>query len=127
MAIQISGITVIDNSSNLNVGIITASGNITSSANVTAYSDETLKDNIQTIKNALEKVCSLRGVEFNRNDLEGNPHQIGVIAQEIEKIIPEVVITDSNGIKSVAYGNLIGLLIEAIKEQQKQINILKKN
>jgi hypothetical protein len=127
MAIQISGTTVIDNNRNVNVGIITASGNITSSANVTAYSDETLKYNIQTIKNALEKVCSLRGVEFNRNDLEGNPHQIGVIAQEIEKIIPEVVITDSNGIKSVAYGNLIGLLIEAIKEQQKQINILKKN
>lgn len=120
MAIQISGTTVIDDSRN----IINAVA-ITASSNITAYSDETLKDNVQTIKNALEKVSSLRGVEFDRKDLEGNPHQIGVIAQEVEKIIPEVVITDSNGIKSVAYGNLVGLLIEAIKEQQEEINTLK--
>jgi len=127
MAIQISGTTVIDNSRNLtNVVAITASSDITASGNVTAYSDETLKDNIQTIENALEKVLSLRGVEFDRNDIEGNPHQIGVIAQEIEKVIPEVVMTDSKGIKSVAYGNLIGLLIEAIKQQQEEINNLKK-
>lgn len=131
MAIKINNDVVIDNSKNVNVAIITASGtisatgDITSSSNVTAYSDETLKDNVQTIKNALEKVSHLRGVEFDRNDIEGNPHQIGVIAQEIEKVIPEVVITDTNGIKSVAYGNLVGLLIEAIKEQQEEINTLK--
>ena len=100
-------------------------GDILASGNVTGYSDESLKENIQTIPNALDKVIQLRGVEFNRKDIEGNPHQIGVIAQEVEKIIPEVVLTQPNGIKSVAYGNIIGVLIEAIKEQQRQIEFLK--
>jgi hypothetical protein len=61
-------------------------------------------------------------VEFDRIDIEGK-HQIGVIAQEIEEIVPELV-TENNGIKSVSYGNITALLIEAIKEQQKQINNL---
>jgi len=101
-------------------------GDILASGNVTGYSDESLKENIQTISNGLDKVIQLRGVEFNRKDMDGNPHQIGVIAQEVEKVIPEVVSTQSNGIKSVAYGNIIGVLIEAIKEQQQQIEFLKK-
>ena len=100
-------------------------GNILASGNVTGYSDQSLKNNIQTIPNALDKVLQLRGVEYDRKDIEGNPHNIGVIAQEVEKIIPEVVTTHNDGVKSVAYGNIVGLLIEAIKEQQEQINILK--
>jgi hypothetical protein len=97
-------------------------GNILASGTVTANSDFKLKTNIQTIPNALQKTIQLRGVEYDRVDM--SEHQIGVIAQEVEKVIPEVVI-DNNGIKSVAYGNLVGLLIEAIKEQQKEIEILK--
>ena len=97
------------------------SGNILASGTVTASSDKRLKTNIKTIDNALEKVEKLRGVEFDRK--ETGEHQIGVIAQEVEKIIPEVVYGDET--KSVAYGNLTALLIEAIKEQQKQINELK--
>ena len=116
-----------------NVGIATTNpteklhviGNILASGNVTGYSDETLKDNIQTIPDALDKVIQLRGVEFDRKDIEGNPHNIGVIAQEVEKIIPEVVSTHEDGIKSVAYGNLVGLLIEAIKELKEEVNELK--
>lgn len=104
-----------------------STGNLTATANVTAYSDASLKENIQTIPNALDKVLNLRGVEFDRIDIEGNPHQIGIIAQEIENIIPEVVLTGQDGIKSVSYGNLVGLLIEAIKEQQEEINKIKKN
>ena len=100
-------------------------GNILASGNVTGYSDKTLKDNIQTISNALNKVSQLRGVEFDRNDVEGNPRQIGVIAQEVEKIIPEVVTTHEDGIKSVAYGNLVGLLIEAIKDLKDEVSELK--
>jgi hypothetical protein len=88
----------------------------------TATSDISLKENVITIENALEKVLSLRGVEYDR--IEGGDHQIGVIAQEVEKIIPEVVYGDE--IKSVAYANMVGLLIEAIKEQQKEIEELKK-
>jgi hypothetical protein len=96
-------------------------GNILASGTVTANSDEKLKKNIKTIPNALDKVIQLRGVEFDRKDFK--EHQIGVIAQEVEQVIPEVVYGVET--KSVAYGNLVGLLIEAIKEQQDQINELK--
>ena len=101
---------------------IDTSGNFTAAANVTAYSDIKLKKNIELIPNALEKVLSVRGVTFERIDT-GN-RGAGVIAQEIEQILPEVVMEDENGIKSVAYGNMVGLLIEAIKEQQAHINRL---
>jgi hypothetical protein len=105
-----------------NVTINPSNGNLAVSGTVTANSDEKLKENIQTIENALEKVKNLRGVEYDRKD--SGEHQIGVIAQEVERIIPEVVYGDET--KSVAYGNLVGLLIEAIKEQQKEIDELKK-
>ena len=101
---------------------LTVNANITASGTITANSDEKLKKNIKTIDDALNKVKKLRGVEFDRKDM--NEHQIGLIAQEVEKVIPEVVYGDE--IKSVAYGNIIGLLVEAIKEQQKEIEILKK-
>jgi hypothetical protein len=102
---------------NANIG-----GDITASGTVTANSDEKLKENVITIENALEKVLSLRGVEYDR--IDSGDHQIGVIAQEVEKVVPAVVYGDE--IKSVAYANLVGLLIEAIKEQQKEIDELKK-
>ena len=101
---------------------ITSAGALTAADNITAYSDIKLKKNIELIPNALEKVLSVRGVTFERIDT-GN-RGAGVIAQEIEKILPEVVMEDEHGIKSVAYGNMVGLLIEAIKEQQTHINKL---
>ena len=91
-------------------GAITASTTITASGNITAYSDERLKSDVATIDNALDKVMNLRGVTFTKSAEKG----MGVIAQEVEKVIPEVV---SDGeYKSVAYGNMVGLLIEAVKE-----------
>jgi hypothetical protein len=101
----------------------TTSG-LTVGGTVTANSDIKLKANIKTISDALNKVLSLRGVEYDRVDMN-NEHQIGVIAQEIESVIPEVVVENSNGIKSVAYGNITAVLIEAIKEQQQTINMLR--
>ena len=101
------------------------SGNILATGNITANSDISLKDNITPIPNALDKVLQIRGVTFNRNDIEDNPRHAGVIAQEVEKVLPEVVSEGQDGIKSVAYGNMVGLLIEAIKEQQEQIDKLK--
>ena len=111
------------NSLGTNRMTLTSGGDVTFSGSVTANSDEKLKENIKTIENALEKTLNLRGVEYDRK--ESGEHQIGVIAQEVEKIIPEVVY-ENDGTKSVAYGNLIGLLIEAIKEQQNEIDELKK-
>lgn len=92
---------------------------ITSSGDVTAYSDERLKTEIKTIEDALEKVKKLRGVNF----LKDGKYGTGVIAQEIQNVIPEVV-NDSGEYLSVAYGNLIGLLIEAIKELSDKVDFL---
>jgi len=86
-------------------------------------SDEQLKENISTIQNPIDKVNALRGVDFNWK--ENGKKQIGVIAQEVEKILPELVEMRPDGYKGVHYDNIIGLLIESIKEQQKQINELK--
>jgi hypothetical protein len=103
------------------------SGNVTVNGNVTAYSDITLKDNIEIIPNALNKVAQTRGVTYTRTDLEDKlKRHTGVIAQEIESVLPEAVMTDVNGIKSVAYGNVIGLLIEAIKELDNKVDSLQK-
>jgi hypothetical protein len=88
-------------------------------------SDERIKTNIKTIENALDKVILLRGVEYNDIRIEPERKKIGLIAQEVELIIPEVVRTGDDGLKGIEYQNLVGLLIEAIKDQQKQINELK--
>ena len=97
-------------------------GSIRASADVIAYSDIRKKENIKTLENSLEKVNQLRGVEFNK--IGNNKKSIGVIAQEIEKILPEVVHTDDQGYKSVAYGNITALLIEAVKELQQKVEKL---
>ena len=103
---------------------ITAAGNITATGDINSKSDERLKENIEEIPDALAKLFSIRGVTFDRIDQPGM-RQVGVIAQEVEEVLPEVVEDGPDGFKSVAYGNMVGLLIEAIKDQQKQIDVLK--
>tara|TARA_B100001093_G_C26857873_1_gene1028309 strand:+ start:2573 stop:6712 length:4140 start_codon:yes stop_codon:yes gene_type:complete len=100
---------------------ISASGAITATNNITAFSDKRLKQNIETLDS--KKVLQMRGVSFIKDGVKGS----GVIAQEIEEIAPELVLTadDEMGTKSVAYGNLVGYLIETVKDQQKQIDELK--
>ena len=97
-------------------------GNFTATGDVTAYSDKRLKRNIETINNAVDTVSKLRGVHFEKDGRSST----GVIAQEVEEVLPQVVHTAPDGMKSVAYGNIVGILIEAIKEQQKEIEELKK-
>ena len=94
-------------------------------------SDERIKSNIKTIENALDKTLLLRGVEFNLN-IEPERKRIGLIAQEVELIVPEVVRTsEDDGLKSIEYQNLVGLLIESIKELNNKVsrleNIIIKN
>jgi hypothetical protein len=96
--------------------ILNVTGNIVATGDVTAYSDRSLKDNIVTIDSALDKVSALRGVYFDKDGKAST----GVIAQEVEEVLPEVVHTQENGLKSVAYGNMVGLLIEAVKELTEQ-------
>ena len=93
------------------------------SGNVTAYSDKRVKENIEVIPNALEKVLQLSGYTFDRTDVD-MPRQTGLIAQEVLKVLPEAVSGSEEEHYSVAYGNVVGLLIEAIKEQQTQIETL---
>jgi len=92
--------------------------------NVTAFSDERLKSNIVTVPDALAKVSAMRGVHYTRDDT--NRSHTGVVAQEIQKIAPEVVLTasDENGTLSVDYGNITGYLIEAIKELSAKVKEL---
>ena len=101
------------------------SGNTTSIGNVTAYSDIRLKKDIELIPDALDKVCALRGVTYER--IDSGERQTGVIAQEVQAVLPEAVMTmtDEQQTLSVAYGNLVGLLIEAIKELKAEVDVLK--
>jgi hypothetical protein len=109
-------------------------GEIRATNNVTAFfsSDERLKDNVKVITGALDKVQAIRGVEFDWNNLtepeDGyfvRKHDVGVIAQEIEKVLPEVVATREDGTKAVKYDRIVPLLIEAIKELKAEVDALK--
>ncbi len=104
-------------------------GTLNATADVVAYtsSDKKLKDNIKNITNPLEKLEKLNGVEFDWNDKQDlyKGHDIGVIAQQVEEVLPEIVDTREDGHKAVKYDRMVALLIEAVKEQQVQINELK--
>jgi len=99
---------------------VDVSGNLVASGNVTASSDERLKDNIENIKNALSKIKNLRGITYDRNDI--NIRQSGLIAQDVEKVLPELVSTNESGYLSIAYGNMAGLFVEAIKELESRLS-----
>ena len=103
-------------------------GNFISPGDVTAFSDIRLKDNILPINNALDKVSQITGITYTLKDSSDKKRHTGVIAQEVEKVLPEAVLYNNDDEKtmSVAYGNMVGLLIEAIKELKQEIVELKK-
>ena len=91
-------------------------------------SDVRWKTNIHTIENSLEKISKIRGVSYEwKEPLKGTGKQIGLIAQEVEKVFPEVVSADNKGYKSVAYAQLVGPLVEAVKELKKENDRLKQD
>ena len=97
------------------------------SGSLTQASDARLKKNITTLSGSLDKINQLRGVTYNWIDQKkDSTQQIGFIAQEVEKVFPQLVKTDEKGMKSVAYANMVPVLLEAIKDQQQQIDELKK-
>jgi hypothetical protein len=104
--------------SNVNFNTVVAAGDIT------AYSDERLKGNVKVIDNAVARVQGVTGVTFTRK-ADGST-STGVTAQELRAVLPEAVHVDKDGILSVAYGNVVGLLIEAVKELKADIDELKK-
>jgi len=109
-------------------GGVNVTGTLTASTEVTVSSDVRFKSNIKTIDSALDKVKAMRGVYFDKHGSE-NKRSVGVIAQEMQEIMPEVVVTDDTEDKhlSVAYGNLVGVLIEAVKELSEEVSVLRKN
>lgn len=98
-------------------------GSFTASGNVTAYSDARLKDNVQTVS-GIEKVSQMRGVTYERNDMGGQKGS-GVIAQELQKVAPELVKENADGMMGVDYNGIIAYLIESIKDLKEEIEELK--
>ena len=102
-----------------------ADGSITAAGNVTAYSDIRVKDNVETVPAALAKLSAIRGVTYTRTDLDDKERRYaGVIAQEIEQVLPEAV-REINDIKTVDYNATIALLIQAVKELSAEVQLLK--
>lgn len=121
---------LMDNIHNTNAALYVGGNEEISGGIVTKYdlhnvSDISFKTNIQSISTPLDILTQMRGVYYNRKDEKNsNKRHVGVIAQEIEKVLPEVV-SISGGIKTVSYGNIVALLIECIKENNKEIQLLK--
>ena len=121
----------IGNASGVNVNYVAENGatthnfagNIVASLDITAFSDLRMKRNVKIIENALDKVDTLRGVTFTRKSDQGRG--TGLIAQELQQVLPEAVLTNDDGMLSVAYGNVVGLLVEAIKELRAEVKELK--
>ncbi len=101
-------------------GSISVTGTITASGDITAYSDASLKTRVETISGALDLVRRMRGVRYSRVDT--GQRGIGVIAQELREVAPELVTQNEGGLLSVAYGNLVGILIEAVKELAERLD-----
>ena len=119
--LEVSGTIAIASGSALRIG----NNNICTSGGCTSSSDLRLKENVKPLDFSLEKLLSLKGVQYDWKDKAtyGNQHQIGFIAQELEKVFPEVVYTDKDsGLKSVSYGHLIAPLVEAFKLLYAKVN-----
>jgi hypothetical protein len=127
------GIGVTNPSVKLQVaGDVTISGKFNSQG-IEELSDVRYKKNIEKLNGALENVLKIQGVTYNWRQDEfpersfGSQTEIGFIAQELEKIYPELVNTNIEGYKSVQYSHMVPVLLEAIKEQQSQISLLQNN
>ena len=116
---SISGIATQLNVSSTKLNFNPSTGNF-SATQFTSLSDKTRKTNIRTIDDAMQIVERLDGVRYDW--IDNNKPSIGLIAQDVEEVLPEIVETSSDNIKSVSYGNLVGVLVEAIKDLQNQIN-----
>jgi hypothetical protein len=114
-----------DSDGNTTVSIDAAFGNATFNGTVTEASDVRLKKNIKGLNNALTNTLKMRGVSYDwKDESKSDRKQIGVIAQEVEEIYPEFVMTDENGMKSVNYSQMVAVLIEAVKELNTKIESL---
>ena len=129
-----TGVSVTGNvvgTGNISGSSVSSSGDILADGDVVAYnsSDERLKDNIEVIKGSLDKIGEIRGVEFDWNEkspgwARERGHDVGVVAQEVQKVIPEIVVERKNGYLGVDYKRIVPLLIESVKDLKKQVENL---
>jgi hypothetical protein len=122
LALPSNGLNVGSGQLQVSGGNVFSTGSFQANANVTALSDERVKENVETIEGALDKVLAMRGVRYRRTDI--GETQVGVISQEVQKIVPEAVVENDDGMLHVAYGNLVGVLINAIKELEERVRQL---
>ena len=123
-----TGGTLFGNGASAIVATMSSAGNLTingtaTAANMVTNSDIRLKKDIEKITSALEKVKKLNGVNFTK--IDNDSRSTGLIAQDVQAVLPEAVSEGDDGYLSVAYGNMVGLLVEAIKEQDSTINSLR--
>jgi hypothetical protein len=123
MRITSGGFVNINNTANTTYQLY-VNGTIYATGDVIAYSDKSVKTNIRSIENPIQKIMKSRGVLYDRTDIDSKDN-MGFIAQELEEQFPELISTDNKGVKGVKYQNAVAVLFEAIKEQQNQINELK--
>ena len=109
--------------SKANLSGATFTGDVTA-PNFNTTSDASVKDGIMTIDSPLNTIANLRGVNFDWK--QTGQKSMGVVAQEVEKVLPYLVATDANGLKSVNYQAMVGLLIESVKDLQAQVAKLSK-
>lgn len=122
--LEVAGNALINGTIRVN-GNSTFAGNVTVNGIVTATSDESLKKNISPLKNNIDKIMQLRPVSFQWKDEKRSvEREIGFIAQDLERVIPEVVRTSEDGLKSVAYGNLVAVVVGAIQEIYQEVKAL---
>ena len=122
-----AGTKFVFHGANSNLLTLIGTGDAVLVGTLTQLSDIRFKKNISSIEGVLSKIKQLRGVTYNwKDNTKDTAQQIGFIAQEVEKVFPQLVKTYEKGMKSVAYSNMVPVLLEAIKEQQKQIDELKK-
>ena len=121
--VQLYNTTELTYSTNDNT--LNVNGAIVATDNITAYSDARLKTNVSVIENALDKVSNINGVTYYRSDLQSAKRQTGLIAQELQKVLPEAVLETADGTLAVAYGNVVGLLVQAIKELRNEVEELR--
>jgi hypothetical protein len=104
---------------------LTVNGQIYASDDITAFSDSRMKENLVKIPDALSKIKQISGYTFTRKDMDNSKHYAGVLAQELQAVLPEVVYENSQGMLSVAYGNITALLIEAVKDLNEKCELLR--
>ena len=128
----LSSCMVIDGSGNVGVGIGTTApigyklnvNGIVYSQDLQIFSDSNFKTDILPVTNAVSKLQQMHGITFSFIDDPTKRRRVGLMAQDVEAVVPEAVL-ENNGRKSLAYANLVGVLVEAIKEQQSSIDDLR--